>query len=970
MINYDSPTAAATNILKMPLHVIWHATGYSKVKFIIPLVVGLVIGLLPLHASAQTATIIGEIRDAATGEPIEGITVNVEEFDRQSISDGDGRYAIQRIPAGDHILIFDAIGYESQNISLNVNEGQSKTHDVELNPVTDQDEEGIPIDPHQRQTEFLLRQLQSGTVQASVTYEQMESFSDYTVDDALRRLPGVQSTRRGEVNLRGAGLNRYNATVDGQRLSTTGMGDRTIELGSFSTDLVRDVEFIKVLTPDMDADALGGVVNLRTYRPLIEERQLDVLVGGGSNSHYYEHTGLNSRIAVRYDENPLEDLFLSVNLNHNRENYAWESVGISHGTADFGEGPVDVIESISPGLHTNDRDRFGGSLQLTYQPSERERYFVRGIMSTDTRQEVRQRNIFSANGDWVDPTTTGTQANFSNNLELQDIDYQHYLVQAGGRHMFNILNLEYSLGWAQSSVRSDYYAFPFQDGGYNFNVNSNDRKRPVMEFIDDQPRLQDMSLQRIDYIIDDHLDNKVNGNIDIEIPYNRGAIEFGASAVSRTKDANEDGAYSEYLYSSGGLAQNQFDGNKPTSTDLFDESYSLPWLLDADAARSYFHSSIPNLSIDQGTFHRNSDIWNYKASEDIYSGYGMGSFETGMFTLKAGARLEHTEAEYDGRSVRFNRFNLYESTTDTTDSHSYTNIFPNAQVLMQPDDQTNVRLAYSRSMKRPNFNQLAPFELINAQDTTIFRGNPEIEPLISDNLDLHAEHYFEGDGMVSIGLFYKELSNFVTQTERTVEVNEGENAFLDNELFTGDETSVPVYETLFDNSDEEASLYGVELAFQHNLRFLPGFLNNFGIYANYTWTDSNYEPESREDEIALPYQSPHVVNVALDYIQGRFSTKIAYHRTAEYLSNFSADQSRAPSINPDDEVFLDQFEDGWTDLTATVRFRITENFRVWADAFNLLAGDRVQYNSSRGDYPTNIDNRRGRGFQMGLHFSL
>jgi hypothetical protein len=100
-----------------------------------------------------------------------------------------------------------------------------------------------------------------------------------------------------------------------------------------------------------------------------------------------------------------------------------------------------------------------------------------------------------------------------------------------------------------------------------------------------------------------------------------------------------------------------------------------------------------------------------------------------------------------------------------------------------------------------------------------------------------------------------------------------------------------------------------------------------------------------------------------------FFSQISYHWTASYLSSLGSNGA-APSVHGQDSVYLDRYQDGWSDLTASFRFRISNQFRFWADASNLLGTERVLYQYSRQFYPTQIDYNGGRNFRIGIRYDL
>lgn len=798
-----------------------------------------------------------------------------------------------------------------------------------------------------------------------VPHVQLDRFADYSIEKTLARLPGFQMNRRGIINLRGIGPDQYSVTVDGQRTGTTGAGDRSFDLGSISTDMVQRVEVIKILTPDMDADGLAGNINLVTPRQNSEIREFDAFFGGGLNSRYLSYQGLGSRAAIRYSEPLREDLSLYAFLTYQQDQNGWESLKLDYDVADFGNGPEDVIERIAPTFHTDGSNRTGGGIFLKFQPSEQNILHLRGIYNSNKRESTRHREILSVNGDWLRADTTGAvgeQGYSRYDMRFQDIEVQQLALQAGASHLFDAFELEYNVGWGQGRFNQASNMFPFVRPNLDFSINMQDRDRPYMTptniilLSDGTINRQQLRMQEVEHIVDDHVDNTYSGRVDGKIPFSMGMIHLGTSARLSIKDGKYSNADYDYSLGTRNLFRFGVARSRAQSINVFNqEQYFIPWLIDANDANLFYNSNEPSFTRDETAHSLQSDIWNYSAAEQIYAGYLMTNIELGNFRILVGARIEQTLADYEGRRLSLTDDGL-ENLPESTTNSNQTDVFPNAQLFFSPAASMRIGLAYSRSVSRPDFNFLAPFERINHLDSTLYRGNPNLKPVVSDNLDLMIEQYYSRVGAVSIGLFHKQLSGFIIERQ---------SIGTDGDL-AGFEMST------FDNSEESATVYGAEFSWQHNLSILPGFLGNIGFQTNYTWSRSVFDVAYREDEVSLPGHSPHVVNVALDYTWGRASTMAAYHWTAEALSldGLQSERVIAPAIDTVNPVYMDRYQYGWKDLSASFRFRISDHFHFWADASNLLGGtQRVEYARSLL-YPIETDIRNGLTFNMGIHYRL
>ena len=808
---------------------------------------------------------------------------------------------------------------------------------------------------------------QDSIVTEELTWQDFESFGDYSAGKALWRVPGAQVNGLGALNLRGTGYNSYYITVNGMRMATTGAGSRAFHPQAISTDMISGIEYIKVLNPSMDADAISGIVNLKTYQPVGVETRVNVAAGGGALPTYYSETGGTGRAQVQYFR-PLNDhSSMALNLSYQSEVLSHEYLENTYGTDDFGSGVVDVLEETGPGFNAARRDGIAGSLNLSLNPNAVSSFYVNGFINYDSRRASLHQNKWIANGGWIAQDSVGTQGSFNYSLSNTVSDITQYTFEAGGKNEAGKVIIDYSLGWANSQIKGVTHYFPFRETGVEYSVTTADRERPVASPEAMLPLPEDMNLGTMKYIVDQHIDNRYSARLNVEMPFEAGSIRAGASALWTTKDANTRGAYSEYDYDyRGTLNQEGFEKADPSDIFLFDDLYYINGLIDPDEAVSFFKTSIPNMRLDADEFNLNSGYRNYYVTENVYSGYGMANLEFGTISVTGGARLELTDAEYEGRKVLFNRFGSYERSSDTTRSANYMNIFPNAQITFGNAEGFSAHIAYSSAISRPDFNMLAPFLVSTPEDTSLFSGNPELDPVTSNNVDLFLHYKSEATGKLSAGLYYKKIDNYIVPKEETITIREGDYAFFDD-YFDASTTEIEGARNSFSNLEESVTVYGFEISWKHRLIFLPGILRNLGTYAAYTWSKSEYTPPGRE-QITLPGQSPQVLNAAVDYASEKFQAQLSYHRSTRSLFRPEQNQRFAPSLNQ--TVYFDQYLDGAEELSLTTKYSISETVSIWANVYNLFGSETLEYGADSEAYPTRIYLREGVEFSAGIRLNF
>lgn len=934
--------------------------------------------------NVQRGIITGEVRDAQTQETLPGANVIIEGTTIGTATDIDGRYTLRSVPVGDVTVSFRYIGYVQHEVQVSVNADERVELNVELETDMIQGDEVFVVAHQRGQARALTRQRQSVNIRSVVSSEQMDRFGDQTVSGALQRIAGMG---HGGTNIRGVGSAMSNVTMDGQRMGSTGSGDRSVDLGTISADMVQDLEVIKVITPDMDADALSGVININTRRPIGGERSINARIGGGITSRFVEHIGPSRRASFSYGDSPSNDFSYGINLSYLRSTSAVESFNTSWSTRNFTsiEGPSDVLSDFNTQMEMDPRERYGTALQFTFQPTDRTTYHIQGMFNYQDRNRMSHGKRYSISIDrYTSPNRTGpiegNKDNIRYNSRLDDYKIHQYTFQAGARHLFDGFDMEYALGWGHGRMNQDRYEFNFNSPArYDYLINIDDRWMPLIE-ISPLSELTDLQMSYLTmnsgsgYRWDSHLSNDFKGNIDFEIPHRLGSFKFGSSGLMTFKSGNHERFTGDF---DARVALNDFDRLVNADWRIFERehsTYHIPWLIDLEKGREFYHSQRPHFNLNMETWARNSKTTGYTAYEHIFAGYGMANIEYGRITFLGGARLEHTITEYSGKEVTIDDNDKLRGVVDRIQNNSYINLFPNAQLKYAFGRLTNSRLAYSRSIGRPSYSQLAPNIERDYGSDVLTQGNPQLKPMVSHNLDLLFEHYFMDVGQLVIGFFYKGLSDFVysysdiIRPDGTVSGPEPDRGSTD-ELFVGWRFNT------YDNG-EEATVYGVEFTWQQNLRFLPGFLGNFGSFFNYSYAHSLADVGRRDTNGDVIYtllqgQRPHVVNVGLDYSQGSFSGQLSYQWGAPSISSYGDLRfvPGDPNVPINRRVYFEGYRDAANDLTLTLRYRLTDAFRLWADANNILNHRRVDYRYHRDYYPTQ-SSLSGRTVNLGIRYSL
>ncbi len=322
---------------------------------------------------------------------------------------------------------------------------------------------------------------------------------------------------------------------------------------------------------------------------------------------------------------------------------------------------------------------------------------------------------------------------------------------------------------------------------------------------------------------------------------------------------------------------------------------------------------------------QNTDPDSYSGKEDLMAGYLMGGFNSRKWEITGGVRFERTSFDYQGNQVVLDETGKYVSTTRIDHGGDFSGFYPSLNIKYKLSPQTNIRAAITRSLSRPNYYDLVPWQEIERRRKRINQGNPNLREENATNFDLLFEHYFSSIGLLSGGVFHKEVRDVL---------------FDYSYLQSGGEFDQYRINTV--SNGTKGNVTGFELAWQQQFTFLPGWLNGFGVYANYSYIRSKLTipfMETKRD-IALPDMRPHVGNFSLTYEKYGFSGRISAYFFATYLREVG------------DEERFDIHEKGRMQLDFSASQRITRRLKAVFNISNITKAKRSDYMQNES-YPLN-----------------
>ncbi len=864
---------------------------------------------------AQTGAIQGIVFDTENNEYLPGANVILKGQTVGTSSDRDGFFRIDNVKPGVYALEISYIGYESFTDEITVKAGEKTQVKAGLKPTYMEGETVVVYGQSFGQARALNQQKTADNIVNIVASEQMGRFPDPNSAEAIQRLPGISVQRdQGEgryVVLRGTAPRLSNVTINGAQIPSPEGDDRFVALDVIPADQLAALEVTKSITPEMDGEAIGGTVNLVTRSAFdYPKPTLKITLAPGYNNLMED---FNYQGAFSYGRRFTEDgkLGILVSGSYYRTNRGSDNNEMEWGDEEFNGTDRKVLEALEIRDYEVIRDRIGLSSTIDYKLSENSSFFFRGTYNRYSDSENRRRLLFDfSDGDYQSQNQVEqfvAERELKDRYEVQDI----YSVRAGGEHHFNKLAVDYSLSYSYAQEdEPDRHDIVFEMEDLNGSYNMSNPNTPTWNITSGQDIYDPASFEFNELVIENNLttDQNLTGGLNIAYPYllggNRGELKFGLKYRQKQKDRNNkveiydwDGADD--------LTMDRLVGDFEDE-DFQDGKYKIGLSPEPDKVKDFFDNNRSDFELEFDDTREDSDAEDFEASEDVIAGYIQSRYDIDNLRLLGGVRIEQTNIDYTGYEVQFDTAGDYASTGKVSETNDYMHVLPMIHARYRLGANTNLRAAWTNSIARPNYFDLVPYRLINREDEEMEIGNVALDATESMNTDLMFEHYLESLGIISAGIFHKNITNYIFIQQ--YEISGGE--------YDGYEVEQPV-------NAGDAQLFGIELSLQRRFHCLPGFLNGLGIYANYTYTWSETEIDGRDDKISLPGQAKHTGNFALSYEKYRFSGRVALNWHGEYISEVGEEAM-------DDVYYRDHFQ-----VDVSAGYQIMPNLSIFAEFINL-----------------------------------
>ncbi|PZT96914.1 MAG: TonB-dependent receptor [Brevundimonas sp.] len=905
--------------------------------------------LAPMAVAAQAETADAVVASAvagdviygrvtnASGAPLPGAEVVARGSGQRAVTDTQGEFTLPTA-AGQTVLDVRYLGLPSasqtvittpgENANVAIVLGAPSATDVADVIVTGVITDGVARSLNQQKNA-------EGTVNV-LSADAIGRYPDPNVAESLQRVQGIAIQRdQGEgryINVRGAPSAFTAVSVDGVQVPAVDPGTRAVDLDTLPSDIVANIEVSKTLLPSQDADSIAGAVDIRTRSPF-DRRRLTINGYGGGSHNDYGGSDVRAGATISDVFGPNETFGALLSLSYSQTNRKPENVEsgwVKLKTPEGGE--VFGLEEALFKEYDTERTRQAVTGALEYRPSDDFRLFLRGSFAKFEDDEYRNQLLMTFDEESLQPGATDTSATFTDVTVGRQLRHRTQVNEIttlafGGERIFgNGAKLDATLSYADSSQtypnRNELlFNSTVDEISYDF---SGDHYEPTYSLFTTQEHLDPSNFAFRENVFrsntTDQEETAFQANLELPSNFAGRDVTWKFGAKYRTREVTAD---EERLRGRGAANRpTQTFADFLTDTESRNYDYLLGYKFDNGMADDYFaqYRAISDRRMPD------SVTADYEAQEDILAGYGQARFDMGATNVIVGLRVEQTKFEGSAPTYTVTEDGDEIYSTASVD-RDHTDFFPSLTVRHSFSDNLIGRFALTRSISRPEFAQIVPrrIEETDGSDISYEIGNPDLEPTLSNNVDLGLEYYFASLGVVSANAFYKDLTDYRYVLKYEDEVS------IDGTIFDAE------FETPINAPD--GHIAGLELNWQQKFGFLPGLLSGFGVFANYTWTEAEIttaQPYGGRTEFALPGQSDNNYNVALFYENAGVSARLSYTKRSDYLE----------AINADDPDF-DLFVEGREQLDFTASYDFGNGVELFTEAKNLTNSAGSRYYGAR-----------------------
>lgn len=917
-------------------------------------------------------SIKGIVTDS-TKESIPGIIVSLENTPYNTLTDVNGQFILFNIPNGDYKLLITALGFEKKVIDIHLNPDQildletivltsSATNLHEVSVVQEMD------DGEAKAINLTKTSPRAVTITSS---EEIAKLPNKNAADIVAHNPGVAVQRnKGEssiISIRGTPSDWSAVLVNGDRLpvaceeNTT----RSFEFEAFPADLIDYSVETRTVTPDMESDNIGGSIDFLTKDPEYK-KSFGLNIAGGMSALARKPTGTLNVSLGSVSKN--KKFSFIANASSYSRYYSADAQKIIYGS-NYNHG----INRMELRRYDGFRSTIGGNVAMEYKISSKMKigtHLFSGYMRDNKEMKKLSFDWFDDSGQRIRIQNTYGQLNrriYGGDVYTEMKPNDRLTIKARAASYDN----KFSYGpfpYKGNDARNGFYVMEFISPVIQFTdfvktdkngnaVPPNSTNYVLLKLMGKdnpygtgdspnnlQPRYTNV-LSAADFRYAQSYaegnttreTDKLVAQADAEYKISN-VLQFKAGFKYRNKEGyrhiKKHDWFQDFSNSATPIRLDEFETEafSPNKSGFLKEmgaNYQqlLQPFLTQGALTNFVKSYDDRLrQVYMNELNTEYKLWvgsNYDYKEQQTAGYAQLYYNTSKFNILGGLRVEHTNLWEESDTLTSNT--AYDTATSTyyylpekryTDL-KYMGILPSVNTTFYLTESSNLRIAVSRTMHRPNFEETKPgHAIIRYNDLEYTFGNPNLKAAFSYNADANVEHFFGLNGMWSIGSYFKKIKDHIFPTA-TTDVDPTSGILIKK----------------FDNAPKSWVL-GFEGIFQHKLTFLPGGWKNFGVDANLSYSLSRMQVPGRAKSQPMTEQTPLLLNFAVTYEKDAIETKLELGYNGSYLSQINLAGDASGLLHKDNDY--DIYMSAYYSLDYQVTYTINKKCAVYLEANNLL----------------------------------
>ncbi len=915
----------------------------------------------------STGVITGTVSNVATRANLEGAEVTLMPGNLTVLTSRDGRFVLPPVAPGSYTLAVSYSGLDRKTVEASVAAGATANVEVGLTSEVYQLDKFVVEGEREGNALAITERRNAGNVKDVISSDAFGNVADLNLGNFLQRMPGISKEEsEGEIYLiriRGVDSNMNAVSIDGTRGSngTTRSLNRGFEIDKIPADFIETIEVTKAATPDMDADSIGGSVNLKTKSALDRKgRRMTYNVG---NTYNMDQKSFRPLLSLSYSDVIKDKVGLLFTASYNESHKPRDRSNLVYEQTTATDRPV-FFGAANWGQDQLKHKRQGLGLRLDYRLGEATKVYFNTTYSYYVDQlNRRQPTVNTPTAAMIVSVTNNVtetrNQTFTFNQNRRERDVQTLNFTLGGESArFLGGKLDFTANFSPSKGEEERFipARAVAGVGFRFDRSATHKYFTVAQISGPDiydPRNATMTSLDLPEISsrDQILGAQVNyrKSFAAALPL---SLKTGARFREQVRKRNQTRNVYSYV-GDNGVAGPVGAANDDDLGRFFDPGYThvaftypkglqfmkLPEL--KETLRNQPQLFRRNIATSVQDTIRNDT----RAEETVTAVYLQGETRWKRLGVVGGVRMEETEFSASGYKQELSpaevarraawvgpvtdeetiRRNLAQYGNPTQGKGDYRNYFPSLHLKYNATRNLLGRLSYSTGIGRPNFGQIIPTMNINNDNLTITSNNPDIQPQHSKNLDLSLEYYFEPAGLVSIGAFEKKLSNFIYRAN-VGRVDDSNNIF--GEEYDG-------YTLTTDRNGGSATIRGIEFSYSQQFSNLPGIWRGFGAFANMTWlrTQGDYgTPGQNNSGRTIPLFTPRTGNVGISYIAHSWTVRVKMNYSCDRLESYNADPSRRV------------YDKGSTPVDFNLAYAFSRRLSVYADVINVFnTGTNHQY---------------------------